>query len=380
MKSFNYVSVFNGTGYGVASTGYANQLAIQDPDLFIHPIADIQTKDINSQVSLALTNKVDLTRPVFCFWHLNDIPKQLVSFKGSKIGYTTFELNSLSPIEIEAAKSLDAVGTASTWGASVLKNYIPEDKIFVIPHAFKETPATVLNTYTPDHDKFIDSWNKILSPISLSKETLLLSSIGKYESRKGFPELIKACIDDLKDRPITLIAFWYNPFIPDGFPYSDIISNFFYPEYTNSGLKSFRHKNFRIVLMPPLASKSELHSAVLNSDFFIAPSKGEGWNLPLFEIMSYGMPSIATTVTAHKDYTDNAVIPIEATELEVAKDGKFFHGQGSWYKVTKEAIAAAINSIPRYNTQALTVASQQNTSKFSWQTEATKIIKLMKRF
>ncbi len=380
MKPFNYVSVFNGTGYGTASIGYANQLAIQNPDLFIHPISDIQTNDINDSVRRALTTKVDLTRPVFCFWHAHDIANQLVSFKGPKVGFTTFELNSLTPDEIKSIQSLDMIGTASTWGASVLENYVPKSKVFVVPHAFRDTPSVSLNVYKPDHDKFIDSWNKILAPITLSNETLLLSSIGKYESRKGFPELIKACIEDLKDRPITLIAFWYNPFIQDGFPYSDIISNFFYPEYTNSGLKSFRHKNFRVILMPPLASKNELHSAALNSDFFIAPSKGEGWNLPLFEMLSYGMPSIATTVTAHKDYTENAVIPIHTDTLEVALDNKFFRGQGSWYKVTKEAIAAAISSVPQYNTQLLSSKAVQNTSAFTWQTEAMKITNLMKKY
>ena len=379
MKSFNYVSVFNTTGYGVASTGLANQLAIHSPDLFIHPIASVQNNEINQEVRQALQVKPNLDSPTFCFWHLHDIPNQINIFKGPKVGYTTFELDTLRPEEVESANKLDMVGTASNWGQKVLSKYIDIKKTFVINHAFRATKSTVLGSWTPAHDQFIESWNKILAPISLSKETLLLSSIGKYESRKGFPELIKACIEDLKDQSITLIAFWHNPFIPDGFPYSFLNAQSFYPEFTKSGVKCFRHKNFRLVLMPPLASRSEVHSAALNSDFFISPSKGEGWNLPLFEMMSYGLPCIATLNTAHLDYAYKA-IPIESGPLQTAVDGVFFNGQGSWYGVTKEQVASAIRSIPKFDPLVVARESIAVVEGFTWEKEAKKVMNLMKSF
>jgi len=385
MIKFNYVGPINTTGYGIASIGYLQALLNINKDIGFKPIGQINGPMDPVLLEQAAKN-FDPTAPTFCFWHLFDIPTQIQECTGPKVGMSTFELNSLKPNEIAALPSLDAVCTASTWGKSVLDKH--KENTYIIPHAFKQTEEQDLPKYNKDVD-FITTWETAISPIKLAPDTLVLSTAGKYESRKGHPELIDACIEIGKEKPIALISFLYNPFIYDNFPYGFINSRFMYSSYTKSGIKVFTKGKFHLVLMPPTKSRQELHAALSKADFFVSPSKGEGWNLPLFEMMSYGMPCITTLNTAHTDYcTVDNIIKVKSdsiTPLIAAADGQFFDGSAQWHNITKESVMAGIQeaistkSLP----EVLNNLSQEaikETSKFSWRKSATQIINLMNQF
>jgi glycosyltransferase involved in cell wall biosynthesis len=381
MNKFNYVGPINTTGYGVASVSYLNSLTKQNNNISIYPIGQIANPEIATTTQNCLAKEVYADRPTFCFWHLSDIPNQLSKFTGKKVAYTTFEVDTLRPEEAQLLPLFDKVGTASEWGASILKKYILEDKIFVVNHAMKSDSNSTLATINIDRKANLKVWEKLMSPVKLTDDTLILSTAGKFESRKGHPELIEACMES--QIPILLIAYVYNPFITGSFPYSFINSKFLYPVYTTTGVKVYSHKNFKLVLMPPAASRLELHNALSKADYFISPSKAEGWNLPLFEMMSYGMPCITTNYSAHTEYvTKDNVIVVEHEGLEKAIDNQFFHGTGNWAKVTKETIAKAINTAysnmnNKIYLSKLSKAAIRATEHFSWTTESKKIQKLM---
>jgi len=389
MKKINYIAPFNKTGYGVASIGYLKGLIANKQDLNLTVIGSIPENDqefnkpeINSLLSYK--KQPNFEDASFIFWHLFDINNQASAFKGPKVGFTTFEIDTLRPIEIETLNKLDLIGTASNWGKSILSKYISADKIFVAPHAFKETINQTLNPIVPDYPAHVKLWKQIINPTHIEENTLILSTAGKYESRKGHLELIKACMKYGETDPILLTTFIYNPFITHNFPYGDINNLFLEPVYTNSGIKVFRYKKFLLVLMPPTNSRLELHGALSKAHYFVAPSKAEGWNLPLFEMMSYGMPAIATTCTGHSEFcTNDNVIPINTSSMEIAKDNKFFDGTGNWYSVTPEAILESIykakarlldNSIT-----ALASKAAETCGNFSWQKSAKLIMEAMSR-
>lgn len=387
MKKINYIAPFNKTGYGIASIGYLKGLISNNQDLTFSIIGstpqndpEFNKPDISSLLSYC--NKPDLNNPSFVFWHLFDINNQTTSFKGPKVGFTTFEIDTLRPIEIETLKKLDLIGTASNWGKSILAKYIDADKIFVAPHAFKETDKQNIHSIVPDYPAYIKLWEQIINPVRIDEESLILSTAGKYESRKGHLELIKACMKYGEECPILLVTFMYNPFITHNFPYGEINNLFLEPVYTNSGIKVFRHKKFLLVLMPPTNTRLELHGALSKAHYFIAPSKAEGWNLPLFEMMSYGMPAIATTCTGHSEFcTNDNIIPIKTTTMEVARDDKFFDGTGNWYTVTSEAILDAIynarDSLLDKSINILANKASETCGKFSWQKSAKLIMEAM---
>lgn len=382
-KAFNYVGPINNTGYGVASLGYLNALAEQNPNISIVPIGTVPNDiELSPAIKKALANKANPSAPTFCFWHLFDIPNRIQDFSGPKIAFTTFELNELTKEELVDINKYAFVGTASRWGADILSKYISQDKVFIAPHAYKHDPKDVVPTIELRQD--FDYWQGLLHPFVIPNNSLYLSIAGKFESRKGYPELITACLEASSIRPIVLVSFCYNPFIPDGFPYSYFISNNFYPVYTNSGLKAYKKNNLLVLLMPPVKNRTDLHRLLAKAHFFISPSKGEGWNLPLFEMMSYGMPSITPLVSAHTEYCNNKnVVPIGTSDKEVANDGLFFKGQGTWAKISWKSILTSIvdaTNLEIADINRISNLARQETSNFSWKMSAKIIQNLMNKF
>lgn len=380
--SFNYIGPINTTGYGVASAGYLSALLKLDNTIGFKPVGQIQGS-IADELKPAI-ERFDPSKPSFCFWHLFDIPNQMKECTGKKVGMTTFEIDQLKQPDVAALEQLDEVCTASVWGRNVLAKYT-QKPTHIIPHAMKQKDDDTLPKIGKE-EKLLEVWEKALAPLKLDPDTLILSTAGKYESRKGHPELIDACIELGKEKPVLLISFLYNPFIHDNFPYGFINSRFMYPVHTKSGIKVFNRGKFNLVLMPPTRERHELHAALSKADYFVSPSKGEGWNLPLFEMMSYGMPCIASLNTAHKDYasSDSCIVVNSDPDILYAKawDGQFFDGSGRWYNITKETIEGTIlRAIEMKGSPELDVMGEEArklTSKFSWQKSAKMILNLMK--
>lgn len=383
MKKFNYIGPINSTGYGNASLALFSSIYRENKSIPLVPIGNIDTTlEGATDVLKAAETQPNYTDPSFCFWHFSNMDDKIHSFKGPVLGYSTFEIDTLAPNEVAVLDKLSSVATASEWGKKILQKYTRKD-IHVIRHAFKNTSTQKLSRVSFDYSNNFEAWSKFLSPVKFPKDALFLSTAGKFELRKSHPEIIQACLEYGKQHPVVLIAFVHNPFMHDNFPYSYINYNMFYPMYTNFGIKVYKKDNFYLVLMPRANKKDELHSALSKTHFFISPSKGEGWNLPLFEMMSIGMPCITTLYSAHTEYCNkDNVIPVEIDGLISARDGVFFHGNGNWANVTKDNIFKCISEADglRYNKsfiQSLSDNAIESTKKFTWQEEARKIQSLM---
>ena len=70
-------------------------------------------------------------------------------------------------------------------------------------------------------------------------------------------------------------------------------------------------------------------------DCGVFPSRAEGWNLELLEMMSLGKHVITTDYSAHTEFCtkENSGL-VSIKEKEPAFDNKWFFGQGNWAKIS----------------------------------------------
>lgn len=391
MTSYNYIGPINPTGYGVASSSYLAGLIALGEDIGFKPVGSVDTNTLQeSGITKEQLEKAhrsfDPTKPTFVFWHFHDLQRQVDPYNitGPKVAFSTFETDGFKDKEKTNVGFFNIVCTASNWGTDILRKNFP-NVADPIPHAFKRNPKDEIPLFNRTNKGILDTWKKLLK-FNLD-DPLILSTSGKFEVRKGHPELFSACAELSKDRQVILTASVHNPFILDGLPYDYLNANGFGPFFTNTDAVVYRKNNCYLYLPNRSNTRNELHNLLSYAHYFVSPSKAEGWNLPLFEMMSRGMPTIASINTAHTDYcsAESTIEVLADSEHPVTKavDGKFFDGSFNWNNITHSSI---LSSLYR-SIEVLEDPNQRNaisseavnlTSKFSWQQSARKIADLMK--
>lgn len=382
-KTLNYISPINGLGYGVAGVGYAmgldslgvkfNWIPIGNPD-----IKSVDPKFQGTVASILASSKMDPELPNFVFWHFNDIISKHSTNLENSIAFSTFELDTLTEQESFNIQKFGLVGTTTDFHRRVLTDYVTSITP-PIPHAYRVTANDPIPTIKTDNP--VDVWRQVLG-IRLHPDTLVISSCGKYEKRKGFPELLEAF--SIYDNPLLLVTFWHNPFTSEAYPFSKLHTMSLEPVFTKSGIKTFRQGNKYLVLMPPAPTREELHGALARAHYFIAPSRAEGWNLPLFEMGSMGMPVIATDCEGHTEYLKGeSYLKLDIYDYEVANDPPFFNGNGNWGIIYPLDIVSMLEfanthrNEPDYRIRAESL--KKDLSQYTWQESAKIILSQLER-
>ena len=114
-------------------------------------------------------------------------------------------------------------------------------------------------------------------------------------------------------------------------------------------------------------------------DCGVFPSRGEGWNLELLEMMAAGKHVITTEYSAHTEFCteDNAGL-VTIKEVEPAFDGKWFFGQGNWAKIGEHQMLDLNMKMQRFifdKKGTLNESGIETAKTFSWQNTARKILK-----
>jgi len=382
-----FTAPFNRTGYGIASVGYANGLSeLLAKDSFKYQVIgepEIGNSELTDNTNLLDAMNINLEGEYtnIIFWHFHDMERYIDPNARHNIGISTFETNQLTTEEIKTIHKLDAVGSATIWGASILESSgFIGGRLFVVPHAFKVHPSDIVPNLM--YHNPVPKWQELLGP-EIPNEVHVFSNCGKFEKRKGH-FLLLDILPRLSKETLT-VGFWHNPFIVDGYHFSALHSKGYEPIPTPTGLKLFRNEDAYVVLMPPTKTRAELHAALGTAHTYISPSFGEGWDLPLFEMMSYGMHTCATSCSAHSFYVSeksSVVIPTSEEDLVPARDGIFFNGTGSWYVPKEEAVIESleecIKQFPGKATskyKALCDNARKSTSILSWYSSAEHLIR-----
>lgn len=242
---------------------------------------------------------------------------------------------------------------------------------------------TIYNTLPPN--KYIDT----------KKFTFIAA--GKNEKRKQTTELIKAFIEAAKGEEVALIAHTFNPFLnkQKDHPFKnlqcwiDFDPGSYGYKYLGWNGKAHRFSNGKtdIYFTAPSIQTAEMACLYHSANVGIQVSHGEGWDLPLSEMLACGLPTIATDCLGHREYLTglkdimgDLIIP--PTGSETAKDGIWFKGdQGVWDTFNTTAIRDKIKLVlenrDKYTNKSEDISTYMTTN-FSWTKTADTIKAILK--
>jgi len=347
----NLQAPINQLGYGVAGINTLKALQAQDVEVSLFTIGQPQvTNQADADAvrkGLETAQMFDPQAPCIKIWHQNQMAERIGS--GKFIGFPIFELDTFNDLEKHHLSSCEHLFVCSEWAKQVCLNnlYFGEHRVHVVPlgvdaELFPPAPAK-------------------------QSDKIIFFNCGKWEIRKGHDVLIQAFRKVAEEYDnVELWMMCSNPFNSQ--------------EENNRWHQLYNHP--KVKLIPRAETQREVYNIMSQVDCGVFPSRGEGWNLELLEMMAVGKYVITTNYSAHTEFCsqENATL-IPITDVEPAFDGKWFFGQGNWAKIDDEEINLLTQEMKLF---AKTCKGRQNTAgietakTFSWQNTAREIIKCLK--
>jgi glycosyltransferase involved in cell wall biosynthesis len=352
----NIISPINQLGYGIVGLNIMKSLN-EFTDISLWPIGQpsvTSQEDADFISGLVQNSQIpDFDAPCLRIWHQHDMA-QFVG-RGLRIGMPIFELDDFNRVEKHHLSNLDRVAVCSEWAKQVVYDTTKHNNIHVVQLGV-------------DTD--------IFKPCEiLEGSTTIFFNCGKWEVRKGHDILFKAFDEAFSlDDDVELWMMCQNPFNSES------------EEEEWRNLYKRAKMGSKIKLIDRVESQEEVYNIMSKADCGVFPSRGEGWNLELLEMMACGKNVIATNYSAHTEFCneDNSIL-IECQETEPAYDGKWFHGKcGSWAKVGEKQITDLSNAMRDIFEQKtngrLSVNSQgiKTAKSLSWNSTALKILEALK--
>ena len=351
-KSLNLLAPINQLGYGVAGLNITIELS-KVMDVSLWPIGPPDCEQRYIPILKECVNNAqmpDFQAPSLRVWHQHDMCQFVGS--GEKIGFPIFELDTFTDQEKHHLSNLDRLFVCSEWAKQVVHEQIPtikKSRVNVIPLGV-------------DRDIFQES--------DISREETIFFNCGKWEVRKGHDFLIEAFLEAFT--PEDNVELWmmcHNPFNND----EENLS--WEQKYKQSPLGD------KIRIIPRQTTQKDVYNIMQQVDCGVFPSRGEGWNLELLELMSCGKHVIATNYSGHTEFCnkDNCLL-IDVEEKEEAVDDKWFFGQGKWAKLGEKQMKqtsyymSAIHRAKSRNTLERNTDCVKTAKRFSWQNTAKEII------
>jgi glycosyltransferase involved in cell wall biosynthesis len=351
----NYIGPINFLGYGVASTNIFKALKSIGNNLNLFCIGPLECKPEERSIFAEAQSAAELyfpTAPSLKVWHQYDLGMQVG--KGLHCAFPIFELDGFRQVEKHHLNNQDIIYVASQWAKQVLANNDISTKCVVAPFGVNT------NIFRPE-------------AVPRDSKSTVFINIGKWEIRKGHDILLDAFNKAFAPSDdVHLIMHCYNPFLIDQRTGDD--GNL---DWRNMYMNSKMGKAGHITIKSGrVSSQEELAFLINQTDCGIFPSRAEGWNLPLMEMMACGKMVITTNYSAHTEFCTNdnsLLIPID--KLELADDRKWFKKQGSWAKIGKEQVNLLIEYMRKaHKDKQENVEGIKTAKRFTWKNTAEKIV------
>ncbi|OGH99583.1 MAG: hypothetical protein A2X42_05270 [Candidatus Margulisbacteria bacterium GWF2_38_17] len=300
--------------------------------------------------------EIDFNDPALCIAYGNDMQK----FCGShRIGFVVFENTRLPQDWIWQLKQLHQVWAPSRWAANVLlENGIPEAKVRIVPLG---VDPHFFNSQGPHYSDFDNGRFKFLM-------------VGKFEKRKSQMEVLEAyCTEFRPDDPVQLVLLCHN--------IKRLSLN------DRATLNKYLEKPHPdIVIMNPFNDHEAVAPLYRSSNVLIAPSKAEGWGLPIIEAMACGVPVITTNYSGQSEYLrhDNPLI-IDVNEYEDIYDETFYPEKGKfgvWAKLEVGELRKKMRWSFEHQEELKKIGSEDSLwiqQNWTWDSAAVKAVELLKK-
>jgi glycosyltransferase involved in cell wall biosynthesis len=338
----------NNTGYGVASFNIIKSLSKHN-NISYFPISQ---PNVNNQEDhdfvlslMRKANDFDINAPFLKIWHQFDLLNHIG--KGKYYAFPFFELDTFNSLEKKHMSIPDVLLVSSNWAKQVIINNKITTHVEVVPLGVDMSIFNESLYQKKNSDKYI------------------FLNLGKWEIRKGHDILVslfKKAFPNEKDVELTLLA-------------SSTTNSYSSTDEIKQWKKLYEADNIKII--DGLPFHRDVANLMAQSDCGIFPSRAEGWNLELLEMMAMNKPIIATNYSSHTEFCDqeNSYL-VEIKETEQAYDGKAFTGQGNWGKISQEQQDQLIEYMRYvYKNRINSNPNGLNTAKkLSWENTASKIL------
>ena len=369
----NVTTYLNQLGYGIVGLNVVKALKEtgHNPALWINGAGEAPeaySELLQSAIKRAET--YNTKAPSLRIAHQNDMAHRVGI--GTHSGLTFFELDPLTPAEVYSLSNLDVVFFSSQWSGEVMaRSGVPLDKLHYCPLGVDGTlfnPSVKPDLNVPGGSAVAD-WLR-------TKNTTVFLNVGKWEVRKGHDVLAEAFSRAFTPNDnVCLIMHNQNVFLTPS------ESDAWASTYENSPMGE------RVMVNKTRFRKQDdIASMMALADCGVFPSRAEGWNMELAEMMAMGKQVITTNYSAHTEFcTPNNSRLIQITELEDAYDGTFFKtGFGSWARFGEEQMEQLVVHMRNVHTEkqsgALPVNQEgiETFKSFTWERTALQITKALR--
>lgn len=308
IKSINLSAPINRTSYGYVSQAILKNLLNKGIEVHLIPIGPIDP-DISCGYDSYLDKcKTELISdaPHLIIFHQFLLSKYLIP-NHINVGFPIFELDTFTNDEVQNINSCDSLIVCSNWAKGVIANHSAKRTtvapLGVDPSIFYIVPDLFKQRQTDTMVKFL--------------------SIGKWEVRKNQLGACRAFCETFKGQDdVSLTFICTNEFIgAENQKWSDLMINICNAANLQCNVLPFR-----------LESQRDINVIMNQHDAGIFPSRAEGYNFELIEMLELGKPCIATDYSGHTEFINSYphCHKIEIDKLEKAYDGRFFFGSGNW--------------------------------------------------
>ena len=349
----NLLAPINNLGYGVAGLNFTRELYRINKSLTLYPISQPENVDDTGIVASAINNQYhyDSSLPCVKIWHQHDLQQKIGN--GTYFGFPIFELNKFNSHEKVSLNHCDQIIVCSNWAKDIIvaETKFTKDDVHVVPLGV-------------DQDIFRPVLNINKRP------TTIFLNCGKWEKRKGHDFLVEVFNEAFSESDdVELWMMCDNPFIGNQ-------NESWRSLYKNSKL------NNKIRIIPRQQTQVDVYKIMCLSDCGIFPSRAEGWNLEVLEMMSVGKQVITTNYSAHTEFCNmNNSRLIEIDNLETAIDGLFFDGScGFWAELSDNQLEQTIHHMRSVHKEKQEKLLKINTcgigtaQKFSWKDSARELL------
>lgn len=347
MKNLNVMAPINSLGYGVAAKNTSLFLT-KFFDISLFPMGNPSfesQEELNSFTEMIERSRssFDTEAPCLKIWHEFDMG--IRAGRGDLIAYSFFELNKMNDVKKYHLSQCQKVVVSSEWAKNIVEEETGHNSVHIAPLGVDYT------TFFPSNQ---------------TQEKFIIFNCGKWEIRKGHDiilEVFQAAFPDNKD--VELWMMCQNPVAP--------------PEYNEKWNNHYK-QDLRVNLIDRVQDHRQLAQIMNQTSCGFFPSRAEGWNLELLEMMACGKPVVTTDYSSHTEFcTDKNSISFKPSKLEEAKDGMHFAGgEGEWASLEemKKDFVEALRSLYEEWKNKKTILNQHgviSAQNFNWLNTAEKV-------